>query len=309
MTYLSVVSPCYNEEESIAAFASELRSVLDEMGMEYEVIFVDDGSRDKTAQIIEDISWPQRRLIKLATNLGHQSALEAGYWAARGNYILTLDSDLQHPPEKIPVMMEKMISERVEVVYAVRENRSEEAFAKRVTARVYYGFLRWLSGTDLQNSAADFRLLSRKALDLTLSAPPGGKVFRLLIPKLKLSFSTVPYKAAKRFAGETKYNFGSMFRLFISSVVNASNKPLFLAAQLSIVFALLALVNLSYVLYAFLAGITVPGWASVTSALLVLFSANFFVLGIFGAYLARIIGSSSGYSIERTVIEAAIRDE
>lgn len=306
---LSVVTPCFNEQESIEAFSVRLREVLDGMGVDYEVIFVDDGSTDKTSNVLGSISWPEKRVLTLTTNVGHQNALEAGYLSSVGDYVVTLDSDLQHPPELIPVMVNSAISEGVDVVYAARKTRSEEGFLKRTSAELYYKFFRWLVGAKIQPSAADFRLVSRATVNLLASFAPGGKVFRLLIPRLGLPSSTVHYVAAKRFAGKTKYNSSQMLRLFIHSVISSSTRPLFLAAQFSIFFAFLAMVNLGYVFYAFATGLTVPGWASVSSAVLILFSVNFFVLGIFGAYLARLVTSAASNNLERAVIERSLEDD
>ena len=306
---ISVVTPFFNEEESIVAFAEELRFVLEKMDADYEVLFVDDGSTDGTVAILSEITWPQKKILRLQANVGHQAALETGYRAAAGDFVITLDSDLQHPPEVIPRMLEVAIADKVEVVYATRKSRSEEKAFKRTSAVIYYRILGWLSGVQLQPSAADFRLISKRVVRILAGLPAGGKVYRLLIPKLGLPFSIVPYVAKPRFAGQPKYDLRAMVNLFLNSVVTSSIRPLFIATQLSILFAFLAVFNLGYVLYAFLAGFTVPGWASVSSALLALFSVNFLILGIFGAYLARLVTGQTSDNLERVIIEGVIKDD
>lgn len=303
---LSIIAPVFNEEESIQEFLKVLRDVLEDTGKSYEVILVNDGSHDSTVSKIEASSWDKVRLINFPINLGHQAALDAGYRASLGALVITMDSDLQHPPEILPLLIKEQFDSGVDVVYATRGERKEDGPLKRTSAKTYYRLMRNLTGIQIEDSAADFRLVTRKVVGAIAALPAGGKVFRLLIPSLNFSSSTVPYEASPRFAGKSKYSLSKMTGLLVNSVVGFSTRPLWLSIQVGILFAFLAVLALGYTFVVFLSGQTVPGWASTSAALLILFSINFFILGVFGLYLGELVRSTkqdvmAGHIIERTV--------
>lgn len=285
---LTVVSPFFNEAEGIGDFLEVLRGELDGLSIIYEVILVDDGSTDNSRSVIEKYFWPELRVIGLPINLGHQVALDLGYRASKGDYVITLDSDLQHPPKLIGAFLAEARNKNVDVVYGIRKKRSEDSVFKRLSARAYYKAVRQLSGVEVQDSAADFRLISRSACQRINSLPAGGKVFRLLIPSLTLSSSNIIFEADKRLAGESKYSLSKMLRLALTSVVAFSNRPLWLAIQLGAMCGLVSLLGIIYVIYEFIANRTVPGWASISTAVLFMFSINFFLLGVLGLYLGEL---------------------
>lgn len=286
---LSVVVPCYNERESIAVFLGKLFEVLEAEVSSFEVIVVNDGSIDGTAEILQDLVRPDLKVIHFSRNFGHQAALTAGYERAIGEFVVTLDSDLQHPPELIPQMLSAALSKGVDVVYGVRPDRSDDTFFKRNTARVYYRALRGLSGIQLESGAADFRLMSRKAVDEMLEYSGSGAVFRLLVPSLSFSSASLPFRANARFAGSSKYNLKKMISLSTASVLAFSTKPLTIAIRLGFFVSLLSFIGFAYALLEFLVGRTLPGWASLISAVLLLFGTLFLLLGIVGAYIGSII--------------------
>ncbi len=289
MTTLSIVTPVFNESAGLPTFLNALRSQLDSMDLSYEVILVDDGSSDGSAEIADEFGWKQLKVVPLPVNMGHQAALDAGIRRSSGDWVLTMDSDLQHPPRFIPLFLEAALSRQVDVVYGVRPKRKDDSPLKRSTAKLYYSLMRSLTDINIADSAADFRLLSRKAVSVLCALPPGPKVFRLLIPSLGFKSCNLEFQADKRTHGESKYTARKMVGLLVSSTVSFSTKPLWVSVQLGLAFGLLSLFGIIYTVAMFFSGETVPGWTSTASAVLLLFSINFFVLGVIGLYLGELI--------------------
>ena len=183
---LSIVIPVYNEEDVLPLLAERLRPVADGLGTAYEVITVDDGSTDQSPVVLLRLqrTWPQLRIVRLRTNAGHQAAISAGLVAARGAYVVTLDADLQDPPEVISEMMAAARAEHVDVVYGVRSDRSTDSAFKRVSARAFYRLIRTMSGTHAQVDAGDFRLMSRATVDAVNALPDHHRVLRFVVPAL-----------------------------------------------------------------------------------------------------------------------------
>lgn len=300
---LSVVAPVYNESESIEAFCAELREVLDAMGVSYEVLFIDDGSTDDSVAIIRRFAWPQARVISFVSNAGHMAALDAGYRAALGRYVVSLDSDLQHPPGLIPNLFSTAVAGRLDVVYAVRDSRRSDGWFKKVSALAYYRLMRTLTDVDVHDSAADFRLISSRVITVIRSLPAGRQVFRLLIPSLGFPSATVGYLANPRFAGRSKYNFGRMLSLSNESIVGFTTKPLTFSIRLGLLVSGLAVLGFIYVLLAYFSGQALEGWASILATILLMFGILFVTLGVFGLYIGALVSASSGrprYLIDET---------
>ncbi|MEY4962412.1 MAG: hypothetical protein RLZZ249_1109 [Actinomycetota bacterium] len=291
MTDLSIVTPVFNEAAGISTFLSELRSALDQLDVSYEVVLVDDGSTDSSAAIATEFGWKQLRVLHHPINMGHQAALDTGIRSAKGEWVLTMDSDLQHPPRQIADFLAVARSSKVEVVYGVRPKRRDDSLLKRSTAALYYKLMRGLTDIDIADSAADFRLLSRRVVVAINALPPGPKVFRLLIPSLGFPSTTLEFQADKRLFGESKYTLKKMIGLLVTSTVSFSTKPLWISIQLGLLFGLLSLLGIFYTVSMFFSGQTVPGWASTSSAVLLLFSINFLVLGVLGLYLGELINT------------------
>jgi polyisoprenyl-phosphate glycosyltransferase len=286
---LSVIAPVYNESESIVEFSRQLRENLDGLDIRYEVIFVDDGSIDGSRHLIEGIGWTSARVLSFVANAGHQAALDAGYRAAKGQYVVCMDSDLQHPPALVAELLETAQRENVDVVYAVRDKRTNDNWFKRTSARTYYRLMRGLTDVDIHDSAADFRLTSRRVVDVLCALPAGQQVFRLLIPSLGFSERTLPYEAADRYAGRSKYTLDKMVGLSVTSVIGFTTKPLTLSIRVGLFVSLLSFAGFVYVLVEFFAGHTVSGWASLLSTLLFVFGVLLVILGVFGFYIGAIV--------------------
>ncbi|MEV6411746.1 glycosyltransferase family 2 protein [Kribbella sp. NPDC051718] len=291
---LSVVVPMYDEEEVLPIFFERMHPLLDGLGISYEVLVVDDGSRDKTAALVTDATarWPQLRLVRLLRNSGHQAALSAGFRRARGEYLVTIDADLQDPPEVIAELLATARDKDVDVVYGVRSDRSSDSWPKRTTARMYYRLMCRLVGKEIPFDAGDFRLVSRRVVDAVNGLPEDGRVFRLVIPWLGFPSAEVPYVRAVRAAGVTKYNWTKMFRLAFDSVTAFSAAPLRLATWLGLLGGLLSFAMVIGALIIKLSGNSIPGWTSTVLAVGVIGAIQLLCLGLLGEYVARLFQSS-----------------
>ena len=245
---LSVVAPFFDESESIIQFCGELRSVLDSMQIFYEVLLVNDGSKDDSRELLSDFTWPECAVIDLADNVGHQRAIEAGLSQARGHYVVTIDSDLQHPPALIVDLYAVAVVEGVDVVYGVRRNNVSNSLFKRVTSGLYYRAVRLMAPFPVVRNAADFRLISRRA-NLQLRDSTSPRAFRVLIPSLRLPSAVVEFDVSNRFSGESKYSIKHQFHLAILSVLVAPSRWLRLFGALGIGMAVVGCVEFLYAIY------------------------------------------------------------
>ena len=287
---LSLVVPMYNEEPVLPRFVERVRPVMDSLSDSYEVLCVDDGSTDGTAGAVKDLAreWPNLRLVRLRRNAGHQAALTAGLDDARGDWVVTMDADLQDPPELIPEMLAAAREGSCDVVYAARGERPSDSLFKRTTAGLYYRIMNRTAGVPVPRHAADFRLMSADAVREVMALPEQGRVYRLLIPYMGFRSTTVHYTRDARTAGESKYPVLKMTALATDSYFSFTVAPLRVATWVG-VFGFVACVGFSVVAVgAYLTDNTLPGWTSF--ALLVGFigAVQFMFLGLIGEYLARI---------------------
>jgi dolichol-phosphate mannosyltransferase len=286
----------YDEEAVLPLFAGRVRPVLDALGEPYEIVAVDDGSRDATPVLLlkEQRDWPQLRVLRLRANSGHQAALSAGLARARGAWIATLDADLQDPPETIPLMLAAAREEEVDVVYGVRTDRSTDSVFKRWTARGYYRMMRRLMGTSVSSDAGDFRLMSRATVDAVNSLPDHHRVLRLVVPALSFPSTQVPYRREARAAGVTKYPLSRMLRLTIDSLTGFSTAPLRLATWFGLGGALITALLLAYAVIAWLSGRTAAGWTSTIVAVAAVGTVQLLCLGMLGEYVGRLYTQMQG---------------
>jgi dolichol-phosphate mannosyltransferase len=291
---LSVVVPMYDEEDVLPIFVERMRPVLDSLRISYELVVVDDGSRDQTVALLTVAArdWPELRLVRLLRNSGHQAALSAGFRRARGEYVVTIDADLQDPPEVVAELLAKARDADVDVVYGVRSDRSSDTWAKRTSARLYYRLMCRLVGQQIPFDAGDFRLVSRRVVDAVNALPDDGRVFRLVIPWLGFPSAEVRYVRAERAAGSTKYNLTKMMRLAFDSVTAFSAAPLRLATWLGLLGGLLSSVFVIGALLVKLAGQSIPGWTSTILAVSVIGAIQLLCLGLLGEYVARLFQAS-----------------
>ncbi|MFQ6170332.1 glycosyltransferase family 2 protein [Oryzobacter sp. R7] len=306
---LTVVIPMYEEEEVLPLLVERLRPVADSWGVTYEVLCVDDGSTDATPVILQRLrrEWPQVRVVRLRANAGHQAAISAGLARARGRWVVTIDADLQDPPEVIGEMLAVARGQRVDVVYGVREDRSSDTPFKRVTARAFYRSIRRLSDVDAHVDAGDFRLMSRATVDAVNALPEHHRVLRLVVPALGFPSASVGYRRAPRAAGDSKYPLGKMLRLSIDGVTGFSTAPLRFATWLGLLGGVAAIIVLAYALVAMLMGNTLPGWTSTVVIVSAVGAVQLLALGILGEYVGRTYSALQGrpsYFVAHDSLEA-----
>jgi glycosyltransferase involved in cell wall biosynthesis len=308
---LAIVVPCYNEEEVLPETARRLGDLMDRMVLagkvstESTIRFVDDGSRDRTWQLIEElaVSSPRFRGVKLSRNRGHQNALLAGVFSAEGDAVVTIDADLQDDIEVIAQMVDHFNS-GTEIVYGVRESRTSDTAFKRGTAEGYYRLLK-LMGVDLVFNHADYRLMSRRALQCLQEYSEVNMFLRGIIPLLGFRTATVFYARSERFAGESKYPLRKMLALAIDGVTSFSVAPLRFISLLGFLVCAFSLVMVGIVLYGKLVqNGTIPGWASSVLPIYFLGGVQLLSIGILGEYVAKIYLESKRrprFFVEKTV--------
>jgi len=290
---LSIVIPCYNEEDVIIE-TNKILSKLTEIWIDkkilssYEVIYVNDGSKDNTLNILKNIAYKNQniKIISLSNNFGHQAALTAGLHHASGDVIVTLDADLQDPPEVIENMIEKY-REGYEIVYGVRKERQEDSFFKRVTAHSFYKLMKWM-GVNFVYNHADFRLISNDVLREFKGYGEINRFIRGMFPMLGFHPTMVEYNRVKRFAGETKYPFKKMLAFAIEGITSFSPLPLRLASFLGLTLFLGTLILMLWAMITRLSGHAIPGWASIVLPLYFLGGIQLIFFGIMGEYIAKI---------------------
>ena len=287
-TDLSIIVPVYNEEFGIVEFANQLKVDLDQLQIKYEVIFVNDGSTDATQEKIDSIKWDELKSFEFQFNAGHMKALEAGFEKSSGKLIITMDSDLQHPPKYIRQFIEKQKETNADVVYGIRDSRKEDSLFKRMTAKFYYSLMRKLSGINIRTNAADFRLITKSVRDVLVDLQEENKVFRLLIPSLGYKEAEVLFQAERRMFGSSKYGIKDMGLLALSSVLSFSIKPLRWAIWIGLWAVVLSLVWISYVIVAQFEGWVIQGWSSLIAAVILFAGVQLLLLGIVGQYIGQI---------------------
>ena len=286
----SFVVPIYNEEGTLPELERRLRGLLDRLDGDAEVILVDDGSSDRSAELLDDVNArdPRFKIVRLSRNFGHQIAITAGLDHAAGDATIVMDGDLQDPPELVPELIDRW-REGYEIVYAVRVDRGAEPALRRLATNLAYRLLHRLASIDLPPGAGDFRLVDRRALDQFRRLRESNRYVRGLFAWTGFRHVGVPHERGSRFAGETKYPFRKLVTLGVDGVIGFSRTPL----RLAIVLGFLVSVG------AFLLGLVaiglrlaeirvVPGWASVIVVVSFLSGVQLIVTGVLGVYVGRI---------------------
>lgn len=309
-TAVSIVIPCYNEEAVVDACYQRVSAVCRNLTENWEIIFVDDGSRDQTWPILSAISKqePRVRAYKLSRNFGHQSALTCGLQQASGEYVLILDSDLQDPPELLPQMIEAAKA-GYDVVYGQRITRQGESIFKKVSADLFYHFLNFMSDIRIPKNTGDFRLLNQKAVESFNQLPEHNRFVRGMFSWVGLRQKAFPYSRDARHAGKTKYNLRKMLSFAVDGITGFSIRPLKIALILAFTLAFIAMLGTGWTLYSWQLGGTVRGWASVLVAVLMVGACQLFVLGIIGEYLGRLFMEAKrrpAYIIEQAMNQDTI---
>jgi polyisoprenyl-phosphate glycosyltransferase len=284
---LSVVAPVYNEQELVELFVTRACAAVADFA--FELIVVNDGSSDATPQLLDRIAErdPRVRVIHLSRNFGHQAALTAGLEHARGDVVAMIDADLQDPPELIPKMVERW-EEGSDVVYAVRKQREGETAFKLATASWFYKLFDKLAQVNLEPNSGDFRVLDRRALDALLAMTERSRFLRGMTVWVGFNQTAVSYERDARHAGETKYTLRKMLRFSLDAITSFSHLPLQLATYVGLLSAGIAFIAIPVVIGLRFADSYLPGFGSVTIAILLIGGVQLIALGVIGEYVGRI---------------------
>lgn len=286
---ISIVTPVYNEEDNVVFFHEEITKVMKTTGMDYELIYVNDGSKDRTDELIRELAEkdPHVRAITFARNFGHQTAITCGMDFARGDAVITMDGDMQHPPELIPLLLEKW-KDGYDIVQTIRTSTEDSGFIKKITSAGYYKVINSISKTPVTPGGSDFRLMNRKSLDVFLRFREHARFIRGIVGGLGFKQTTIKFEAPARHAGVSKFSMNKMLHFAMDGILTNSTTPLRAAFYAGAVSGFIGILLILHVLYSYLVGNTVPGWATMTILIAFFGSANLVGLGIIGEYIGRI---------------------
>ena len=286
---VSVVAPMFDEEGNVEPFVKEVERVLGAEQLSYELLLVDDGSGDRTWQRICEQAQrnPHVRGLSLSRNFGHQNALFAGLSHARGQAVVSMDGDLQHPPAVIPELLSAWRAGH-HVVTTDRKDSSDTGLFKRLSSRWFYRVFSRLSGVPISAGASDFRLLDARVLAAMLEMRDADLFLRGMVSWLGFRATSVPYQAQPRHSGKSSYTLGKMLRFSAGALLAFSLTPLRLGIWLGFFMSALAFVEVAYIFVQYFRGNTVPGWASVMTFMSLMFGILFILLGIVGLYIGKI---------------------
>ena len=287
---ISIVAPAYNEESGLAPFVRRVDETMNGSGLAYEIVFVNDGSTDKTLSVMQSLRAinPNITIVNLSRNFGKETAMTAGIAHALGDAIVIIDTDLQDPPELIPEMIETWRA-GYDVVYAQRTERAGETWMKKATAKWFYWSVKRMGPVPIPENAGDFRLISRRAAQALLRIPERHRFMKGLYAWIGFPQKAITYERQARFAGRSKWNYWQLWNLAIEGITSFTIVPLKLATYLGFVIAMIAFVyGLVIVLKAIVFGEVVRGFPTIMSVMLLLGGVQLIVLGFIGEYLGRI---------------------
>ena len=306
---LSIIIPCYNEEEVLPLTLEKLKTLSNEWSSRddcesIELLFVDDGSQDRTAELLAEAThkYLQFKVIHFSRNFGHQAALLAGYEFAKGNVIVSLDADLQDPPELIITMLEKL-KEGFDIIYAARKSREIDSRFKRKTAELFYWLMKKL-GVSIIPHHADFRMITRRTLNAFLKFNENNLFIRATFPIVGFPSYIIYYDRPGRKAGKTKYPLRKMLEFAIDGLTSFSVVPLRICSMVGLLVSLLALFMLLWSIVVKIIGGAIPGWTSTVAPLYLLGGVQLLFLGIVGEYIGKIyseVKNRPRYIIQETI--------
>jgi len=293
---LSIVVPCYNEHEVLPIFHDKLTQVLEDVPMDAEIIYVNDGSRDSTLALMQLLQDRDARvvIVNLSRNFGKEIALTAGLDHATGDAVIITDADMQDPPELIPELVKPWMEEGYDVVYAQRQTRIGDSFMKRLTAHGFYEVINWVSRVDIPKNTGDFRLMSRRALDALLRLREHHRFMKGLFAWIGYKQKAVPFHRKPRAAGRTKWNYINLWNLSLEGITGFTIAPLKAATYIGLAVAVTAAVYGVMVIYDTLQNGAPPGYPSLITVVLFMGGLQLMTLGILGEYVGRIFNETKG---------------
>lgn len=291
---LSIVVPCYNEQEALPYFYKEICRVAEEMkashGADFEFIFVDDGSKDKTLSIARELHKQDERVryISFSRNFGKEAGILAGLEAAKGDYVAMMDADLQDPPALLPQMLDALLQEDYDCAATRRTNRKGEPPIRSFFARMFYKIINRLSDADIVDGARDYRLMRRRMVDAILALPEYNRFSKGIFGWVGFKTKWLEYVNVERVAGETKWSFWKLFLYSLEGIVAFTTAPLALASLIGIIFCVLAFVMILFIIVrTLLFGDPTSGWPSLVCIIFLCSGVQLFCMGVLGQYLAK----------------------
>lgn len=290
MKLISIVIPVFNEKDNILVFYQELCKFLAPLSYSFEFIFVDDGSTDLTPIILYQLAQKDMRVraLILAHNFGHQIALTCGLDHAEGDAVITMDGDMQHPPEMLPLLIEKW-EKGFEVVQTIRIGTEGVSWFKKITSSIFYKVINAISKVEIQEGGSDFRLLDKKVVKIFRLFKERARFIRGMISSIGYQQTKIEFVAPKRYAGKSKFSLQKMFNFALDGITSYSRLPLRIAFYIGIFFGLISFVSTMHVLYIkFFTQEAVPGWATISASIFFLGGIELIVLGVIGEYIGRV---------------------
>ncbi len=310
---VSVIIPIFNEQDNISALIAAINKVFEPLSYEHEIIFIDDGSKDATLSVIKAIMQYDKSVqyLSFSRNFGHQSALKAGIDKAQGDCIISMDGDMQHPPELIPALLKKW-EEGFDIVYTIRKDDNNISYSKRKTSNLFYSILSYLSDIEIEKGTADFRLINKQVAEIIRELDKSEQFLRGIIKWVGFNQASIEYEPAERFRGKSKYTPKKMIRLALEGITSFSIKPLYFATYIGIGFSVLSLLYLPYALYSYYFGHAISGWTSVIVTIAFFGGLQLMILGILGLYLGKLFMVSKrrpSYIVKETSLQKEINNQ
>jgi len=293
---ISIVVPVFNEQDVLPQFYQHISKVIVQINMPYELIFVNDGSSDKSSEIIEEIIKNDNNVksVEFSRNFGHQSAIAAGLYYARGDAVIALDADLQHPPELIPELINKW-QQGYDVVYTCRKDTANSNIFKKYSSTFFYKVINSLSNVNIPAGAADFRLMDKKVVEAFRSINENRLFIRGLVSWMGYRQIGIAYDAPARYAGNSKYSLIRMVRLAVDGITSFSSIPLYISTVFGIIISMLSFIYAAYTIYSWLfTNRNIEGWTSLMFVILFMGGIQLMTIGILGTYLGRIYDETKG---------------
>lgn len=289
-TSVSIIIPCYNETGNIKVLYQRILESVNKLDVDYELIFIDDGSIDETFNIIKSLHKEnsKTKLVSFSRNFGHQAAIIAGLDFCKGDCAIMMDADLQHPPELIPEMI-SLWKDGFEIVNTIRDETSSETFFKKLTSRGFYKLINMISKTKIEAGSADFRLLDRKVIESFKEIGEYSIFIRGMINWMGFNSTQIHYSSSERFSGASKYSIRKMISFALDGITSSSSMPLHISMVLGLLISLLSFIYLVYALYIrFFTNEALEGWTSIIISVLFIGGIQLISIGILGEYLGKI---------------------
>lgn len=290
MNTVTIIVPCYNEQEALPLFYETVTSVMKDINYDYELLFVNDGSSDQTLQLLQNFAQTDEHVtyLSFSRNFGKEAAMYAGFCNASGDYVAVMDADLQDPPALLPQMLEKLESGEYDSVATRRVSRTGEPLIRSWFARKFYQIINRISDADIVDGARDFRLMKRNMVDAIISMTEYNRFSKGIFGWIGFHTYWLPYENIERVAGETKWNFWKLFKYALGGIINFSQAPLSIASWFGIFMTICSFIVLFLiVIRQLIFGDPVAGWASTICIIIFIGGLQLFCLGIMGQYMAK----------------------